>query len=241
MRDPQATDDEAIAQLRDQERRARWGVYVMALAPLVGCAIAVISGRGTMNAAAWWAVSVAGSALLGGFAWLLWQRPSRAAYGPRIVTRRADEMQRGRSRQLWAYPLIVLCLAPQMIMATRYVLDRGGPRLLGLPPGIATGGYLVFLAISLLTAVFATWMMLTGVGYAKALRSVMDDELSRALRARAIASGFLASLIGGTAVFVAGLIEPRWAVLSLPFVISGSLAVAAAHFALLDRHADASA
>jgi hypothetical protein len=151
-----------------------------------------------------------------------------------------DEMQRGRSRQLWAYPIIIVCLAPQIIMATQYALDRGGPRPLGLPRGVATISYFLVLAICLLTTVIATGMMLMGAGYPKTIRPVMDDELSRAYRAKAIASGFLASLVGGIAAFGAGLIEPRWAVLGLPFVITGSLAVAAVHFALLERRADLS-
>jgi hypothetical protein len=240
MIDPVTSDDEIIARLQGQERRVKWVVYLIAFAPVAGCAIAVIGGRGGMSAASWWAVAVAGSVVLAGFAWLLWQRPSPAAYGPRIVARRTDEMQRGRSRQLWAYPLIILCLAPQVIMATQYVLDRGGPTPLGLPRGIATVSYFLVIAICLLTAVIVTWLMLMGAGYPKTIRPVMDDELSRAHRAKAIASGFLASFVGGTAAFAAGLIEPRWAVLSLPFVTTGSLAVAAVHFALMERRADLS-
>jgi hypothetical protein len=240
MINPPTSDDEVIAQMRDRERRARWVVYLVAFAPVVGCTIAVTGGRGTMNVASWWAVGVAGSVVLAGFAWLLWQRPPPAVYRPRIVARRTDEMQRGRSRQLWAYPIIIVCLAPQIIMARQYALDRGGPRPLGLPRGVATISYFLVLAICLLTTVVATGMMLMGAGYPKTIRPVMDDELSRAYRAKAIASGFLASFVGGIAALGARLIEPRWAVPGLPFVITGSLAVAAVHFALLERRADLS-
>jgi hypothetical protein len=111
-----------------------------------------------------------------------------------------------------------VCLAPQIIMATQYVLNRGGPTPLGLPRGIATISYSLVIAICLLTTVVATDMLM-GAGYPKTIRPVMDDELSRVYR---------------------GLIEPRWAVLGLPFVITGSLAVAAVHFALMERRADLS-
>jgi len=234
------SDDETIARLRDKERRAKWGVYAVALAPIAGSAVAVICGRGKMTPASWWAVGVAGSVLLAGLAWLLWQRPSAAAYGPRIVARRIDEIQSGRSRQLWVFPLEVLCLAPQIVVATQYLLNRGGPKLLGLPRGIATTSYLLMIAIGLLTMVVVTLMMLMGVGYPRTIRPAMDDELSRAQRTKAIESGFLTSCVGGTAAFAAGLIEPRWAVLALPFVVTGSIAAAAVHFAMLDRRASLS-
>jgi hypothetical protein len=234
------TDDEIIGRLRDQERRARRVVYVIALAPVVGCALAVFCGRGQMSGASWWAVGAAGALVVTGLAWLAWQRPSPAAYGARIVARRTDEIQRGRARQLWVFPLEVLCLAPQIVAGTRHVLDRGGPRLLGLPAGIATTSYLLVLTSALLVMAVVTLMMLMGAGYPRALRAVMDDELSRAQRAKAIASGFTACLVGGLAAFAAGLVEPRWAVLSLPFVVTGSLAIAAVHFAILDRRADLS-
>ena len=219
MAEPATSDDDAIERLRDKERRAKRGVYLIAFAPLVGGVIAAVGGRDHMGAASWWALGVAGAAVLAGFAWLIWQRPPPAAYGPRIVARRTDELQRGRSRQLWAYPILIFCFAPQIIAATRYVIDRGGPTLLGLPPGIATVSYLLVIAISLLTTVVVTGMMLMGAGYPNAIRPVMDDELSRVHRAKAIASGFAAALVGGTGALAAGLIEPRWAVLGLPFVI----------------------
>ena len=230
-------DEEIIARLRAKERRARWIVYLIALAPVLGAAAAVILGRGRMSPASWWAVGVAGVLLVTGVAWLFWQRPPPAAYGARIVARRTDEIQRGRSRQLWVFPLEVLCLAPQIVLATQYVLNRGGPRLLGLPPGIATTGYLLVIAICMLTLIVVTLLALMGIGYPKILRRVMDDELSRAQRTKAIASGFLAACTGGVAAFAAGLIEPRWAVLVLPFVVTGAVAVAAVHFAILDRRA----
>lgn len=230
-------DDAIIARLRDRERRAKWVVYAIALAPVVGSAAAVIFGRGRLSPASWWAVGVAFSVVFLGLAWLLWQRPSATAYGPRIVAKRTDDIQRSRSRQFWVFPVEVVCLAPQIVLATQYVLNRGGPKLLGLPPGLATTAYLLVIAICLLTLVAATLMTLMGVGYPKIFRPVMDDELSRAHRTQAITSGFLASCVAGTAAFAAGLIEPRWAVLALPFVVTGSLAVAAMHFAILDRRA----
>jgi hypothetical protein len=144
------------------------------------------------------------------------------------------------ARALWLFPVQILLFAPAIVKETQHILDHGADRLLGLPRGIATTGYLVMMAFGLLTMMVATLMSLMGAGFPKSIRPVLDDELSRAQRAKAIGSGYVASFLGGLIALAAGLIQPRWAVLVLPFVILGSLAVAAVHFAILDRQADAS-
>jgi hypothetical protein len=233
------TDEQIIAQLRGRQRWARWVVFAVAIASVLGGAFAYYFGRRHMIAASWWAVAAAGSLTLAALIWLM-RTPPAAAYEARIVAKRTDELQRNRSRVLWLFPLQILLFAPAIIKETQHILDGGADRLLGLPRGIATTGYLVMMAIGLLTMMVTTLMVLIGAGYPKAIRPVMDDELSRAQRAKAIASGFVASFVGGLIALAAGLIQPRWAVLALPFVIMGSLAVAAVHFAILDRQADAS-
>lgn len=232
-----ATDEEIIVQLQRRQRGARWAVYGVAIVSALGGALAFYFGRGGLSPASWWAFAAAGLIALAALIWLL--RTPAAAYEARIVAKRTDELQRGRARLLWLFPVQILLFAPALIRETQHVLDRGASQLLGLPRGLATIGYLVIMAIGLLTMMVATLMNLMGAGFPKAIRPVMDDELSRAQRAKAIASGFIASLVGGLIALALGLIQPRWAVLALPFVILGSLAVAAVHFAILDRQADA--
>jgi len=233
-----ASDEEIIAQLQRRQRGAKWVALAVAIASALGGFFAYYFGRGNMSAASWWAVAAAGALALAALIWLM--RTPAAAYEPRIVAKRTDEMQRSRARVLWLFPVQILLFAPAIVRETQHLLDHGADRLLGLPRGIATTGYLVMMAIGLLTMMVATLMVLIGAGYPKAIRPVFDDELSRAQRAKAIASGFVASFVGGLIALTAGLIQPRWAVLALPFVILGSLAVAAVHFAILDRQADAS-
>jgi hypothetical protein len=213
-------------------------VLAVAIASVLCGFFAYYFGRGNMSPVSWWAVAAAGLVALAALIWLM--RTPAAAYEPRIVAKRTDEMQRSRARVLWLFPVQILLFAPAIVTETQHILDRGAVRLLGLPRGIATTGYLVVMAIGLLTMMVATLMVLMGAGYPKAIRPVMDDELSRAQRAKAIASGFVASFVGGLIALAAGLNQPRWAVFALPFVILGSLAVAAVHFAILDRQADAS-
>ncbi len=232
-----ATDEEIIAQLRSRQRGARWVVLAVAIASALGGALAYHFGRGNMSTASGWAVAAAGLVALAALIWLL--RTPAAAYEARIVAKQTDELQRSRAQALWLFPVQILLFAPAIVKETQHILDQGADRLLGLPRGIATTGYPV-MAIGLLIMMVATLMVLIGAGYPKAIRPVMDDELSRAQRAKATASGFVASFVGGLVALAAGLIQPRWAVLALPFVILGSLAVAAVHFAILDRQADAS-
>ncbi len=234
------SDEVIVAQLRAKERRARRVVYlVVPLVSILAFSVAFIGGRGKMHLAPWGAVGLFCAVILASVGWLIWQRASPESYGPRIIVRRTDEIQRGRSRQLWVLPAEVVCLAPLVVAGTQYVMDRGGPKLLGLPGGIATIGFLVLLAAGILVMLAVTMLMLIGVGYPEALRPALNDELSRAQRSKAIASGFVAAMVGGIVVYGAGLIEPRWAVLGLPFVVMGSLAVAAVHFVILDQCADA--
>jgi MFS family permease len=233
-----ATDEIIIAQLRRRQRAAKWVVLAVAIASALGGLLAYYFGRGSMSAASWWAVAAAVAVALAAAIWLL--RTPAAAYEPRFVAQRTDELQRSRARVLWLFPVQILLFAPTIVKETQHILDRGADQLLGLPREIATTGYLALIAIGLLAMMVATLMNLMGKGYPNAIRTVMDDELSRAQRAKAIASGFLASFVGGLIALAAGLIQPRWAVLALPFVIMGSLAVAAVHFAILDRQADAS-
>jgi hypothetical protein len=233
-----ATDEEIIAQLRSRQRGARWVVLAVAIASALGGAFAYYFGRGNMGSASWWAIAAAGLVALAALIWLL--RTPAAAQEPRIVAKRTDELQRSRARALWLFPVQILLFAPAIVKETQHILDHGADRLLGLPRGIATTGYLVMMAFGLLTMMVATLMSLMGAGFPKSIRPVLDDELSRAQRANANGSGYVASFLGGLIALAAGLIQPRWAVLVLPFVILGSLAVAAVHFAILDRQADAS-
>jgi hypothetical protein len=232
------TDEEIIAQLRSRQRGAKWVVLAVAIASALSGFLAYYFGRGSMSRASWCAAAAGGVLALAAFIWL--SRTPAAAYEPRIVAKRTDELQRSRARALWLFPVQILLFAPAIVKETQHILDHGADPLLGLPSGIATTGYLVMMTIGLLTMMVATLMVLIGAGYPKAIRPVMDDELSRAQRAKAIASGFVASFVGGLIALAAGLIQPRWAVLALPFVILGSLAVAAVHFAILDRQAEAS-
>lgn len=234
------SEEQIIAQMRDKERLARRVVYVVVpLVSMLAFATAFIGGRGTMNNAFWWAVGIGSALIFCALAWLTWSRPPAAVLTASIVAKRTDEFQRGYLRQLWVFPIEVLCLAPLVVAATRHLLDPRGPKLIGLPAGIATTSYLLVLGAGLLTLVVVTLLLLLGVGFPKAIRPALDDELNRAQRATAVVSGFVASLVGGLGAFVAGLIEPRWAVLGLPFVIMGAIAVSAVHLVVLDRRADA--
>jgi hypothetical protein len=72
----------------------------------------------------------------------------------------------------------------------------------------------------------------------KAYGSEPDDELSRAFRARATATGFWALLAGGGVTFLVGLSHPAALPWFLPFALWFGGAVACAHFVWLHYRAE---
>lgn len=94
----------------------------------------------------------------------------------------------------------------------------------------------------------AIWSVLWGVALpamimgwdrdARRVKRFLEDELTRAFRARAVTTGFWVLLPGVVAAYVVGLWRPEWAVVALPLVMTGAGAAACLHFALLHRAAD---
>ena len=80
----------------------------------------------------------------------------------------------------------------------------------------------------------------TGRGRIRARKAkrFLEDELTRAFRARAITAGFWALLPGVAAAYVVGLWRPEWTVIALPVVMTVAGAVASLRFALLHRAAE---
>lgn len=102
--------------------------------------------------------------------------------------------------------------------------------------------------LNLSTVPVAVWSALWGLalpvmvmgwdGGARRVKRFLEDELTRAFRARAITTGFWVLLPGVVAAYVVGLSWPEWAVAALPVVMTGAGAAACLHFALLHRAAD---
>lgn len=104
---------------------------------------------------------------------------------------------------------------------------------------IIEGGGDVGFGYAMVGGIFACGLILLaalfGVG---ALKTALDDEYSRALRARAVLIGFSVLLCGGLAVFGFGSGYPTLALRALPLVLFTGIVATVASYALMDLLAD---
>jgi hypothetical protein len=139
-----------------------------------------------------------------------------------------DEAQRGR-----VYAMLYTCIFAFIL----------------LPIGISAAGDMVSgdrNPIRVLNAMMALFiplvqiLMLTGRdgGITKKMRKYLDDEYTRALRARACGTGLAVAMGAASVVYLIGLWRPEVAVvLMLPVIFAGSFA-AVIHYGLLERKAE---
>lgn len=109
--------------------------------------------------------------------------------------------------------------------------------------GDIVAGEVEFSAITVIAAFAITTMTLSAMvmnwdGGARAAKRYLEDELTRAFRARAIATGFWVLLPGVIGVYLFGLWRPDEAIVFMPLALWSGAAAAAVHFAFLNRAAD---
>jgi hypothetical protein len=140
----------------------------------------------------------------------------------------AESIEVSQRRRLWTLafiPLLVILTGPWLVLKTQELLAHGGNPL-SRP----------FVIVSL---VFLGWMMLgllllmLGIGH-KVVDHALNDELSRAHRARVLRTGFIAAMLGVVAAYLTGFFDPQWTMLTLSVVPILAIAAMAAHFAVLE-------
>lgn len=140
---------------------------------------------------------------------------------------RRDLLQRQRNRQLTILPALMLMFIAQAIGALEAVAN-GHARLVHY--------------LQILVPVLYGWVIpaiVMGWDYqSKRHRRYLDDEFTRALRARALFAAFVTLMAGATLALGLGLWRPSYAVVALPLVLAISGAVAGLRFAWLDREAE---
>ena len=138
----------------------------------------------------------------------------------------ADRLSRRRARQL---PALAAILITQQ--ATFFSVDQDAP-LVRTVDWMKTGGWLA-LTLVLLAALW------TG-GYwfrRREVRALMDDEVTRAHRADALAFGFLLAMLVTAGVYVTTLFEPVETRMALHVVLTAGIVTALLRFGLLERRA----
>lgn len=212
---------------RNLKQRRFWLLLYAAIWAPVNIAAGVFAGlHPKLSPGGWWVFAAISALFFAGF--LLLERRLRlpaSFWNERVVAGRIDKAQRGRAILLWLSVLLMFCGAPAFLLATEHQLDRNST---------AADVFHWLEAAAFLVVGLAAFF---GVGYDKPFKTALNDELTRALRAKALHSGFFVLLAGAFAAYLVGLTHPRLTVLAMPLVIMGSIAAATIHFAILDRRA----
>jgi 4-amino-4-deoxy-L-arabinose transferase-like glycosyltransferase len=141
-----------------------------------------------------------------------------------------DQADRLGRRRLRMFFVVGIILITQQASFDR-IIDRaeGAPSTAGI----------VVLASWVVLVIAALAALMTGGMYfqSREVRKLMDDELSRANRARALAAGFAITIVTAVIVFAVSLFEPVSAPEAIHAVVTVGLAGALLRFAALERRA----
>lgn len=216
----------------DQAQRARVG-WFRASVVASGLGLVMVAGGFAfgLNAAGDVATGfgvMAGAGLIlaiagGLMAWL--HRPGTGWTTERPQTRR-DRLQAQRAGQLVLFPALGIMFLALAIEPARAVVAGQG----GWSEGLR-------LLLPVLYAWVSAAIALGWDGYSRQNRRYLEDELTAALRARAITAAFVVLMAGASAAFAIGLIDPELGVLAAMAAITAGGATAGMRFAWLDREA----
>lgn len=138
--------------------------------------------------------------------------------------RKRERLQAQRASQLWLFPVATVVLLGMALAPAGRMLE-----------GRADLRDLWWLLLPVLYGWVITAITLGWDAHSRNNRRFLDDELTRALRARAIKAGFIVLMLGTTAALILGLIRAELSVVAMPFVLALGGAAAGIRFAWLDR------
>ena len=220
--------DVAEAKLRVMRRRRL--VAMLSLFP-AGLAVASVlshwlQARFNMTPSdAWWAsgavTGVPIAMLLGKLETWFWPRDRGAA--KQLVHHQREMIQRGRMREavltvLMLVGALVSCVGPMLLS------DTGRPYI------GASRWLLAIFAMLFVPEIF-------GIQFGKTIRSAMNDELTRFLRARALSVGYAVVLVAAVLIYIGNMYWQEAASLGLPVLLFLGVAVPKVCFAVFERRA----
>jgi hypothetical protein len=187
----------------------------------------------------WRAMGGAVVVVLGGMLLtFIWIRRRNAvppeAQSERILRRQIDEYQKRERLLLIMFSLIALlwCIGPVNIgrsMANSHLPQN----MASLAAFMRWFMPAVFVCCTFLTALILSF----GQGFAGKRAHVLNDELTRALRARATRIGYLIAFPGLGAAYLVALYRPEWSTLVLPPVIAAAIALPSLYFVFVEWRA----
>jgi hypothetical protein len=221
-------DDEMRRAERARHAKFRWMLALSGLgATAAGAGFALGQGRTGDDATLAGVLAGVGVAFVIGGAILAWKtRPGDTRWKAEQGQGRRDRLQGQRARQLAIIPALSLIFLAQAIGAGEAVLNGEG----------RTIDYLR-LAIPVLYAWLTPLIVMGWDGGSRQNRKWLEDELTQALRVRAIVAAFFVLMAGGTLALGLGLWRAEVGVVALPFVLAVAGATAGIRFAWLYREA----
>jgi hypothetical protein len=167
-----------------------------------------------------------GIGLLALGAFIAWMRRVDGSDTLRGPGAKRERMHARRALLLWVLPLVTVLF---LIEGTRAVLTIYG----------GEGGRIDYLraAVPVLYAWLAASVAMGWDGNSHKNRAYLEDELTQALRARAVVWAFAVLMGGGTVALRLGLWQPELGIAAIPSALVAAGATAAFRFAWLDREA----
>lgn len=231
MGNPVMDDVERLLKQEGRRRdRERLGVLIMILA-LVGTAVLLSLGRsGVVPAAVSHPASMAsvGVAIMSAIATLAFRPGEDARRLAKLVGRR-DRLQRQRNDRIYAQSItgwgLLAALLPSLLRVSQGQADTAD---LWLVSTLAVVASLIVMSVG-------GW---TGFGAARADQKWLEDEVTRAIRVRAMAWGLPLLVFAMTAVFLLALWRLEWTIIAMPVALMGTASAVGLRFAWLDRQAE---
>jgi len=226
------TENEILGAVRRFEWRRSVGLGMTLLGVVAAGALAVQLVPGDPNhfgRAEFLGFGAAAIAFIGGG--LVLMRLGRIpadARTPRIAMLRAERLQARRRIAFLLMPLSLFFMLPGAIRAARHVAD-----------GKPVTHIDIFTAVAFTAFSLAFALMIGGHGLDRWAKPVLDDELSRELRGRALAVGYYIVVVGVAALFGVALVSRTAAVELIPVVAALGVAGPAIRLFMLERAAEA--
>ncbi len=205
------SDDEVMAAARRGEVRRMIGkmLFILGLVAIGAGATQFLPGDPADAGSARWMIfaAVAAVCLLAGVTLIVTGRVPPEARDGRVGMLRAERLQRRRQVAFILMPLSLVMQLSGVIRATDEIFAGAPVRHLDL---FILGAFVVF--------VLLFGLLLGGWGLDRWARPVLDDELSRELRGRALQFGYFMLMPGLTALFIVGLFHPNLAIELTPIL-----------------------
>jgi hypothetical protein len=226
-------DEQLLARARNSELRRKIGLALLMCAALAAAAAAAeLMPLGPVDPtdAHLWMIcgGVAAVALAAGLALRFTARiPAEASTG-RLAMVRAEQSQSKRQMAYLLMPLSLLLMLIGVVSATDRIV-RGSP--------IRHDDIFTFACFLAFLIAFA--LLIAGRGLDRWAASVLNDELGRELRAKALQLGYAILLPGLAALFVVGLLNRDLAIDLMPILAALGVGGPAARLYWLERAAGA--